>query len=462
MPSLHSSSTMSSNNDNQQPQQGSQPWAIAIIVLLMRLVVGGIFVFSGFVKAIDPWGTMYKVNEYLMTLGWDRLADMSLFFAFALPVIELLLGVAIVVGAYRRSAPIGVLVMMAFMLPLTLWLATTNAVPDCGCFGDALVLTNWATFGKNLLLTMGAVFLLIFGRKVAGVFGPAVQWMVMAATFVATMAIALPGYFTQPLMDFRPFQLGTRLVSSQPSTSAQDYLFIYEKDGQQHEFTIDSVPNEEDGWTFVDRREAPTAQQPASQEGSRAIAVTDHGTDAADELLEADSLLLLLFPDLPQVSIATTFVINELTDKAREQGVSVYGITSASDGQIAEWTDISMASYPMLVADDSDIKMMARGNPAVVYLDNDTIKWKRTLGSISADVIHDRQLTLDRLGEDIQPASLLRKIAIFYAMALVVILVLNRTHLLVRPLFTRKNKKVTEATETSKNNNTNLSNEQEK
>ena len=352
--------------------------------------------------------------------------------------------------------------MMAFMLPLTLWLATTNAVPDCGCFGDALVLTNWATFGKNLLLTMGAVFLLIFGRKVAGVFGPAVQWMVMAATFVATMAIALPGYFTQPLIDFRPFQLGTRLVSSQPSTSAQDYLFIYEKDGQQHEFTIDSVPNEEDGWTFVDRREAPTAQQPASQEGTRAIAVTDHGTDAADELLEADSLLLLLFPDLPQVSIATTFVINELTDKAREQGVSVYGITSASDGQIAEWTDISMASYPMLVADDSDIKMMARGNPAVVYLDNDTIKWKRTLGSISADVIHDRQLTLDRLGEDIQPASLLRKIAIFYAMALVVILVLNRTHLLVRPLFTRKNKKVTEATETSKNNNTNLSNEQEK
>ena len=121
-----------------------------------------------------------------------------------------------------------------------------------------------------------------------------------------------------------------------------------------------------------------------------------------------------------------------------------------------------MASYPMLVADDSDIKMMARGNPAVVYLDNDTIRWKRTLGSISADVIHDRQLTLDRLGEDIQPASLLRKIAIFYAMALVVILVLNRTHLLVRPLFTRKNKKVTEATETSKNNNTNLSNEQEK
>ena len=416
-----------------------QPWVIAAIVLLMRLVVGGIFIFSGFVKAIDPWGTYYKVTEYLLTLGWDTLASQALFFAFALPALELLLGVAIFVGAYRRSAPIAVLLFMALMLPLTLWLAVTNAVPDCGCFGDALILTNWATFGKNLLLTLGALFLLLFGRHVPGVFGPAVQWMVMAATFVATMAIAWQGYFTQPLIDYRPYPTGTRLVSSQPSTNDQDYLFIYEKDGQEHEFTIDSVPDEEDGWTFVDRREV-VKQPQALQAGERTIAVTDHGTDSADELLENDSLLLLLFPDLPQVSIATTFVINELTDKARNHGVTVSGLTSASDGQIAEWIDISMAEYPMLVADDSDIKMLARGNPAVVYVKQGVIKWKRTLNSISADALHDDSLTIDTLSDDLNPGGYLRRVALYYAMALVVILVLNRTHLLVRPLFTRKRK----------------------
>ena len=416
-----------------------QPWVIAAIVLLMRLVVGGIFIFSGFVKAIDPWGTYYKVTEYLLTLGWDTLASQALFFAFALPALELLLGVAIFVGAYRRSAPIAVLLFMALMLPLTLWLAVTNAVPDCGCFGDALILTNWATFGKNLLLTLGALFLLLFGRHVPGVFGPAVQWMVMAATFVDTMAIAWQGYFTQPLIDYRPYPTGTRLVSSQPSTNDQDYLFIYEKDGQEHEFTIDSVPDEEDGWTFVDRREV-VKQPQALQAGERTIAVTDHGTDSADELLENDSLLLLLFPDLPQVSIATTFVINELTDKARNHGVTVSGLTSASDGQIAEWIDISMAEYPMLVADDSDIKMLARGNPAVVYVKQGVIKWKRTLNSISADALHDDSLTIDTLSDDLNPGGYLRRVALYYAMALVVILVLNRTHLLVRPLFTRKRK----------------------
>ena len=416
-----------------------QPWIITTIVLLMRLVVGGIFVFSGFAKAIDPWGTYYKVSEYLLTLGWDALAGQALFIAFALPAIELMLGVAIVAGAYRRSAPIMVLLLMCLMLPLTLWLAITKAVPDCGCFGDALVLTNWATFGKNLLLTLGAVFLLAFGRQIPGIFGPSVQWMVMAATFCATMAIAWHGYFTQPLIDYRPYPTGTRLVSGQPSANEGDYLFIYEKDGQEHEFTIDSVPDEEDGWTFVDRREIPKQPQKLLT-NERAIAVTDHGTDAADELLENDSLLLLLFPDLPEVSIATTFVINELTDKARDHGAAVYGLTSASDGQIAEWVDISMAQYSMLVADDSDIKMLARGNPAVVYVENGTIQWKRTLNSISADSLHDHSLTIATLSDDLNPTGYLRRIVIYYALALGMILVLNRTHLLVRPLFSRKPK----------------------
>lgn len=438
-----------SSDSNNQPQ----PAVVTAIVLIMRLVVGATFILSAFTKAIDPWGTCYKVTEYLLTLGWDTLAGQALFIAFALPAVEMLIGAAILFGAYRRSAPVATLIMMAGMLPLTLWLATTNAVPDCGCFGDALHLTNWATFGKNLLLTMGAMFLLAFGRKVPGVFGPAVQWMVMAATFAATMAIALPGYFTQPMIDFRPYKIGTKLVSSQPSVDDQDYVFIYEKDGKQQQFSIDSVPDEADGWTYIDRREIATAR-PSVTDGQRAIAVADHGAQAADEMLEPDSLLLILFPDLPQVSIATTFVINELTDKAREQHVQVYGLTSATDAQIAEWTDVSMADYPMLVADDSDIKMIARGNPAVVYLHGDTIIWKRTLNSITAQSLHDPDVDISRMGEDLHPGLQLKRIALGYALALLLILVLNRTHLLFRPLFTRKPRNHAPASDSSPNDDT--------
>lgn len=434
MLSLHSSSTM---NGNPSDKHRSAPWFIVICVVMMRLVVGGLFAFSGFVKAVDPWGTFYKVSEYIMALDWESVAGLSLFVSFALPAVELLLGVAIIFGCYRRGAPVAALLLLMVMLPLTLWLALTNAVPDCGCFGDALVMSNWATFGKNVLLTMGVIFLIVFGRGVRGLFGPAVQWMVMAATFVATMAIAFQGYFTQPLIDFRPYKVGMRLTSSQPSASDEDYLFVYEKDGVTQEFAIDDAPDEEDGWTFVARREREHAV-PQAQQGQRPVAVTDHGTDMADEMLANERLLLFLFPDLPQVSIATTFVINELTDNALAHGIKVYGITSASYGQIAEWTDVSMANYPMLVADDSEIKMMARGNPAVVYVKEGEITWKRTLSSITSERIHDAELTFDTMGDDMKPTETLRQIVGIYVGALIVVLLINRTHLLFRPLLKRR------------------------
>ncbi|MBR1882150.1 MAG: DoxX family membrane protein, partial [Muribaculaceae bacterium] len=135
----------------------AQPWIITLTVVLVRLVMGATFAFSGFAKAIDPWGTYYKITEYILTLGWDALLPAALFAAFALPAAEMTLGVIVAVGAYRRSAPVLMLLMMAVMLPLTLWLAVTRAVPDCGCFGDAWVLSNNATFAKNVVLAVGAV-----------------------------------------------------------------------------------------------------------------------------------------------------------------------------------------------------------------------------------------------------------------------------------------------------------------
>lgn len=417
--------------------KSTTPLVITAVVLLMRLVIGGTFAFSGFVKAIDPWGTLYKVTDYLLALGWDGMTDYALFIAFALPALELMLGVALICGIYRRSSPIVALLIMVVMLPLTLWLAVSNAVPDCGCFGDAWVLSNWATFWKNVLLTLGIVFLLVYGRKVHGIYGPAVQWMVIAATFAATMGVSLEGYFTQPLIDFRPYKVGIQLVSAQPSASADNYVFIYEKDGERQEFDIDNVPDEEDGWTFVARRENVADSMPALPH-SRTFAVTDHGADAADMILDNERVILLLFPDLPEVSIATTFLINELTDIASSHGVEVFGITCATDGQITEWADISMASYAMLVADDTDIKMMARGNPAVVYVKDGIIRWKRALSSISVDRIHDPDRTIDTLGDDLKPSDKLKRIATYYALALLLILLLNRTHLLVMPLFRRK------------------------
>ena len=436
----------------------SGDWVLPVMVWLMRIVVGGVFVFSGFAKAIDPWGTFYKFNEYLLTLGWDNLLGLSLFAAFAVPIIETVLGLMVLVGAYRRGAPLLLLLLMLVMLPLTLWLAVTDAVPDCGCFGDALILSNWSTFGKNVALALGLIFLLIFNKRVKGLYGPAVQWIVAALTVAATLAICLYGYFTQPLIDFRPYKVGTQLTSTQSSvTGEQDFVFVYSKNGSEQEFTIDNLPDEDDGWEFVDRRPVPSKPDTvAADRPSRQLAVMDSGDEVGDEVLASGQRqLLLLFPDIQDVNIAHTFAINELVEYARNQGAAVYGITSASMQQIEQWSDISMAEYPLLVADDSDIKMMARGNPAVVSINNGVVEWKRTLGSIDLDRLSNPEVNIGTLSDDFQPWSILRRLLLAFVMLMLALLIFNRSHLLLKYIYSR----LCRSTKSSENSENSVSSE---
>ena len=405
-----------------------------VVTLLVRLTVGGVFIFSGFVKAVDPWGTYYKVSEYLLAMGLTEMVSLSLFTAMALPVLEMMLGVLLAVGAYRRTAPWLLLVFMLVMTPVTLWLAITNAVPDCGCFGDVLHLSNWATFGKNLLLLAGVIYLIMFNRQLPSIYGPAVQWVVAALVFVYVMLLAINSYFGQPLIDFRPYKVGTRLTSaaaSAASVDADDYVFVYEKNGEQREFTIDDAPDEGEGWTFVDRRLVKKHEAAADSVPAHSIAIRDNGLDVSDAVLDAGGdQLLFLFPDLPEVSVPQTFLLNNLTDFARERGAAVYGLTSATEQQMDEWEDIAMSSYPLYTADDTEIKMLARGNPAVVYVQKGIIRWKRTLTSLEPSKLRKPDQTLLSLNDD-DDDNYVMNTFYFLMVSLALLLVVNRTHVLV-------------------------------
>jgi len=410
-----------------------------LLTVLMRLTVGGVFIFSGFTKGVDPWGTFYKVNDYLTALGLDQWGGTALFIAVALAALEFMLGVAIAVGSYRRSSLWLTLLLMLVLTPLTLWLAVTGAVPDCGCFGDAWHLSNWATFGKNVLLTLGIIYLIPFNKSLRGVYGPAVQWMVMAASFAFIMAVAYYGYFTQPLIDYRPYPVGTRLVSSPTDQQAgeedeEDFIFVYSKDGEEHEFTIDSLPDEADGWEYVTRYHARRPRGKVimqNGDGNNSIAIMDdQGNDITlDVLADSRRTVLLLFPDLTSVGVINSFDLNELTDAALVAEADVIGLTAASPEQVPQWQDLSMASYPIYFMDDSELKMIARGNPAVVYLEDGAIKWKRTLTSL-ADV--SQPVELSELGNDYHADAILSRLTTAYFLVMLAILVVNRSHLLIR------------------------------
>ena len=418
-----------------------------LLTVLMRLTVGGVFIFSGFTKGIDPWGTCYKITDYLTAMGLERWTAPALFIAVALAALEFILGVLIAVGAYRRSAPILALLLLLVMTPLTLWLAVTGAVPDCGCFGDALHMSNWATFGKNLLLLLGVVYLLMFNTSLRGIYGPAVQWVVIALSFAFIIAVAYYGYFVQPLIDYRPYPVGTRLVANSNDDSTQEdednFIFIYSKDGVEQEFTIDSLPDEDDGWEYVTRYHARRPRgKVIVQDGSHRnnIAIQDeNGNDVTIDVLgDSRHTVLLLFPELDRVGVVNSFALNELTDAALVADADVVGLTSATPEQIEHWQDLSMATYPFYNMDDSELKMVARGNPAVVYLEDGVIMWKRTLSSLDSV---DQAAALADMGNDYDSERIMTRLMIAFMAAMLALLVLNRSHVVIPSLLKRKNKK---------------------
>lgn len=397
-----------------------------VTVLLLRLATGGVFAFSGFAKAIDPWGSVYKFGEYLSAFGLADLDWSLLFLAISAGTIEFALGIFMIFGIYRRFTPAMMLLAMLVLLPVTGYLAITDAVPDCGCFGDALVLSNWSTFAKNVLLTPLILYLCAYNRFVKNVYGFAVQWMVAFLSMAYALGLAFIGFYMQPLIDFRPYPVGAPIVSLYEPSDEPEFEFTYEKNGVKQSFTIDSLPD--DTWTYIDRRPIHGTKR---SDAPDAIAITSlDGTPADSVLLSSGEQILLLFPDLDKVGIAYTYLINEMYDYARSHGIDVVGLTSADAHTVAEWDDLSMASYTLYSIDDSTLKMIARGNPAVVYLRDGRVVWKRTLQSISMEFITNER-DMEGIGSDFNQDRWLKGLSLGYALLMALVLIVNRTHLLV-------------------------------
>lgn len=362
---------------------------IDILTWIARLVVGGVFLFSGFAKAIDPWGTLYKVDAYLASLSLGIWPNLELVGVFGLCALEFGTGIFLITGALRRTTAIVAAAIMAFMLPLTLWIAISNPVDDCGCFGDVLHLSNWATFWKNVVISAFILVLLKYNSKVHWLVTPALQWMEIVATAVFIFTIEIFGYVSQPLIDFRPYGIGKPLVNSENlHNDSPSFIFIYEKNGQQKEFKeTDELPDEDDGWVYVDRKELPVEGNQPQRDDSDFRVWDENGIeDLTEEALpETGKELILMIPSLGEVSPATTWKINSLYEWAEKNDVKMIGVVSGIPREIEEWTDLSMASYPIYTAEDTQIKEVVRGNPGIVYLEDGTIVWKSTLAAINID-----------------------------------------------------------------------------
>ena len=330
--------------------QASRPMSLKILVWIARIICGGLFIYSGFVKAIDPWGTLFKIEEYLAAFGTTLPFAILRLVVFALCAVEFIVGCFLLMGCFRKSCPIFAALIMAFMLPLTLWVAIENPVADCGCFGDALKISNWFTFWKNVVLSATIIFLIRFNLKGICLITPAFQWLAVVASGIFIVIIELVGFFYQPLIDFRDYPAGAELFATEDSEDYHgiDVFDINTGDDMNHE-----------------------ASYPSGKE------------------------LIVMIPKVGMVSPATTWKLNSLYEWAQENDVKMIGIVSGSQDEIEEWEDLSMAAYPLYLADDTSIEEVVRGNPGIVYLDKGKIVWKATLSSIDVDDFLDPEVSGD-------------------------------------------------------------------
>ena len=172
-------------------------------VVLARLVVGATFVFSGFVKSVDPMGTSLKIREYLSAFELDYIMPISLFLAMCIGVYELVLGVNTLFGSYRRVTSILLFLTMLVMTPLTLYLALADPISDCGCFGEAVYLTHWQSFSKNVVLLLLTVFLLRCNHRLRGVYHKEIQSLTVYFVVLFAVGMSLYAYYFQPVFAFR-------------------------------------------------------------------------------------------------------------------------------------------------------------------------------------------------------------------------------------------------------------------
>ncbi|MDR1652520.1 MAG: DoxX family membrane protein, partial [Prevotellaceae bacterium] len=220
------------------PEKGNISVAENVVLTVVRLLLGCVFIFSGFVKAVDPLGTAYKFQEYFAAFGdsFTHFNFLALPFAIVLIAGEFVVGVNLIFKIYVRTTSFLALLFMLVMTGLTLWIYIMNPVTDCGCFGDALVISNSATFWKNVVLLAFAIYLFIRSVKIRPLFMPVAQIVTELVFIAAILGFMVWNLSHLPVIDFRPYKIGVNIeqemqIPQEAPADVYDIKFIYSKDG---------------------------------------------------------------------------------------------------------------------------------------------------------------------------------------------------------------------------------------
>ena len=366
----------------QQGPSKAKAAALTVLVNACRFLLGATFVFSGFVKAIDPIGTQYKLQDYISAVGMGGIVPdiVTLLASVALSALEFSLGVFVLFAIRRHLVSKILVVFMAVMTLITVWIALFNPVKDCGCFGEALRLTNVQTLLKNIALLAASVVVAWRPLRMYRFLSRSTQWIAINYTILFVLLLSAHCLYHLPLIDFRPYHIGMNIKKGMeiPAGAPQpefETTFILQKNGVKKEFTLDNYPDS--SWQFVDSKTVQTKEGYVPPIHDFSIQKAD-GDDITDSVLTAKGyIFLLVSPHLEQADDSNFGDIDLLYEYCQERKIPFYCLTASTKKDIDHWADITGAEYPFCFTDETALKTIIRSNPGLLLLKDGTIirKW---------------------------------------------------------------------------------------
>ena len=358
-------------------------WPVTLGVNICRLVLAVTFIFSGFVKAVDPLGMQYKLHDYAVAMSLDRWVPdwATLAAAVLLGLFEFSIGIYLLFAIRRKRTALLTAVFMAIMTLLTVWIAIANPVSDCGCFGDAIVLTNEQTLLKNIVLMAAATVVLIWPQRMPRLISKSNQWIVRNYAGLFILIVSTISLYDLPMFDFRPYHIGANLRKGMEIPNGAEEpefstTFIMQKDGVQKEFTLDNYPDST--WTFVDSHTVQTKEGyvPPIHDFSMTPIGTDQ--DITSEVLNRKGYtFLLISPYLEQADDSNFGDINQIYEYAQDWHIPFYCLTASLKKGIDKWIDMTGADYIFCNTDATTLKTIVRSNPGLLLIKDGVVinKW---------------------------------------------------------------------------------------
>jgi triosephosphate isomerase len=358
-------------------------------VNIARLILAIVLILSGFVKAVDPLGTQYKIHDYLQAVELAQYVPefATLGAAVLLSAIEFGLGICLLFAIRRRLVTLLTLILMLVMTPITLWLALANPISDCGCFGDAIVLTNWETLAKNVVLLILAIIVRCWPLDMVRFISRSNQWIVINYSALFIVAVSGWSLYDLPYFDFRPYHIGTDLRA---------------------------------GWMkMMEGEESPYAD----------FFVEKEGEDITEPMLLNQSYtFLLVSPHLELADDSQLDRINEVHEYAQDYDYSFYCMTASGKEGIQQWRERTGAEYTFCQTDDIVLKTMIRSNPGLMLLKDGKVirKWSHNRLPSGQELTKKLQfLEIGQMPADSVPQKILY-ILLWYVLPLLLLTLADR------------------------------------